>query len=569
MKIKKIILSSLLVLSAFLGIVFAALLTNVPTPLVMNKADTVKVLKAQGKYYELPVYVYHCSYDYQKDVANIDAITSHNPNDFYIEDDSFDLSNINSDLNCYVDQDTYDLHGDDGLPSSFYIIASKDLRGTLSTNEKVPLGGNTISSVLALPNILGLPVSWPTNTYLDEFEFVELNPDEKTPVFDGYEGTMTSNVDSPVTINDIKSLLKVVDEVDGDITDKIVVEKDEYSENSNVIGTYPIIFSATDNSGNKASITIYVQVVDITSPIIEGPETIETFISDPLKNEEILALYTASDNYDGNLTTQITFAKNNYESADKTRLGNYEIILSVKDSSRNVQYKKVQVTINDDIKPLISGPVEYVKDYNSPLTIADIMSRLLVHDNIDGDLSSRLTIEEDNYSGNESKIGKYNVIFSVTDDAGNKSNNFKVAIYVEDNEDPVFYINSIIISTHTFETLSEESIENYLVQTSLINKHDNYDLEIIENNYQGNQRIPGTYKMVVKVRYSTGNEEDINLAIFVNDNDHELVNEQFKENLFDFTFLEAMWKSIVMFFKSTWNWLVNSVFNPFINWLFK
>lgn len=549
MKIKKILISSLLVLSAFLGIIFATLLSNVKVPLVMNKAESVKALKAQGKYYELPVYVYHCSYDYQEDISFIDPITSNNPNDFYIDSDSFDLSSINNNLDCYVEQDTYYTHGNDGLPNSFYIISSVNLRGTLSTSEAVPLDGNTISSILSLPNILGLPYSG-LNSYLDPFEFADVDVDTKIPVFDGYQGKITSNVDSPITIEEIKSLLKVVDEVDGDITNRIVIENDDYSENSRTLGTYPVVFSATDNSYNKATITINVQVVDVTTPTILGPDTIETSISSPISNNEILAMYTASDNYEGNLTSSITFTKNNYESADKTRIGTHEVILSVKDSSKNVTYKTINVIVKDDIKPLISGPVEYIKDYNSPLTLADIMSRLLVSDNIDGDLSSKLKIVEDNYSGNESIVGTYNIIFNVTDNSGNTSNNFKIIIYVEDNEDPVFYINSMIISTHTFEELSIDNIENYLIQTSTINRYKEYNLEIIENDYQKNKRVPGTYKMVIKVKYANGEEENINLAIFVNDNDNDLINEQIKDSSLDFSFFKAMWKAVCHFFQS-------------------
>ncbi len=568
MKIKKILISSLLVLSAFLGIIFATLLSNVKVPLVMNKAESVKALKAQGEYYELPVYVYHCSYDYQEDISFIDPITSNNPNDFYIDSDSFDLSSINDDLDCYVEQDTYYTHGNDGLPNSFYIISSVNLRGTLSTSEAVPLDGNTISSILSLPNILGLPYSG-LNSYLDHFEFVDVDVDTKIPVFDGYQGKITSNVDSPITIEEIKSLLKVVDEVDGDITNRIVIENDDFSENSRTLGTYPVVFSATDNSYNKATITINVQVVDVTIPTILGPDTIETSISSPISNNEILAMYTASDNYEGNLTSSITFTKNNYESADKTRIGTHEVILSVKDSSKNVTYKTINVIVKDDIKPLISGPVEYIKDYNSPLTLADIMSKLLVSDNIDGDLSSKLKIVEDNYSGNETIVGTYNIIFNVTDNSGNTSNNFKIIIYVEDNEDPVFYINSMIISTHTFEELSIDNIENYLIQTSTINKYNEYNLEIIENDYQKNKRVPGTYKMVVKVKYANGEEENINLAIFVNDNDNDLINEQIKDSSLDFSFFKAMWKAIATFFKVTWNWFINSIVNPLKNWFIK
>ena len=63
--IKKIILSSLLVVPAFLGFIFASLLTDFSIPLIMSKASSGYVLKAGGKYYSLPVYIHYCIYDYQ------------------------------------------------------------------------------------------------------------------------------------------------------------------------------------------------------------------------------------------------------------------------------------------------------------------------------------------------------------------------------------------------------------------------------------------------------------------------------------------------------------------------
>jgi hypothetical protein len=57
-KIKNTILSIFLVLTAFLGIIFASLLTNFSLPLILSKASSTYSLKAADKYYDLPVYIH-------------------------------------------------------------------------------------------------------------------------------------------------------------------------------------------------------------------------------------------------------------------------------------------------------------------------------------------------------------------------------------------------------------------------------------------------------------------------------------------------------------------------------
>ena len=101
--------------------------------------------------------------------------------------------------------------------------------------------------------------------------------------------------------------LRLYDEIDGDLTDQIKVEKDSYTDYCNEIGTYSITFSVSDASKNTATITIYVQVSDLDNPIINGDESINTYLSSPLSSDDILKLYTATDEYDGDITKNIYF----------------------------------------------------------------------------------------------------------------------------------------------------------------------------------------------------------------------------------------------------------------------
>ena len=131
-----------------------------------------------------------------------------------------------------------------------------------------------------MDGVLGIPLT-ENGEDLDPFKIVTAEIDNKVPVFNGFEGIMTTDVDNPISMDNIKKLIKAVDEVDGDLTNRIVIESDSYSDNSYKVGTYPIIFSVTDNSGNKATITINILVVDTICPVITGSSTFNINISNP------------------------------------------------------------------------------------------------------------------------------------------------------------------------------------------------------------------------------------------------------------------------------------------------
>ena len=93
--------------------------------------------------------------------------------------------------------------------------------------------------------------------------------------------------------------------------------------------------------------------------------------------------------------------------------------------------------------------------------------------------------------------------------------------------------------------------------------YNNYNLEITENDYFQNKNVPGTYKMTVKVKYENGSEEKIRLSIYVNDNKKNQVNEL--SSILESLSSMSIWNKIIMLFKSTWSWILNTIINPIIN----
>lgn len=96
---------------------------------------------------------------------------------------------------------------------------------------------------------------------------------------------------------------------------------------------------------------------------------------------------------------------------------------------------KVYKYKTDEIPPVIQGQGVYITNVEHPILLDDVKKSLEAIDNVDGDISKSLIIKEENYTGNEAKIGTYEVLFECKD----KSNNiaqYKVTIKVYDVTDP-------------------------------------------------------------------------------------------------------------------------------------
>lgn len=535
---------------------FGFLTLNVLKGNEIVKASEEYYLQIEDQYYSLPLYLYSCDYDAQQDKAFLTPTTDQHPiNTYYISSNEYVLSSIDSYPSGYIEEEAYQLYGDDALPTDFWLVTSDPITSLIDTAD-MP---STISGIKeALGEVFkGIPLPEVFNDCYDTMQFVQYS-DQDSPVINGYEGVITSNVDSPITLSYIKSLIRAEDEVDGDLTDKIIVEQDNFTGNERILGEHLIVFSVSDNSGNKATLNIYVDVVDLTVPEINGPSEITTYISSPISTDGIKAKFTSQDNYDGNITSSLEIAKNTYEGADLTRPGTYEIVLKATDTSGNFTTHAVTIKLLDDVKPLISGDQSYVKNYDTQLTLAQIKENLTASDNVDGNITANITVIQDLYTGNESKVGKYNISFEVTDTAGNISNTFIVQVTVVDETDPVFYIDKTVISAHTFDTLSLEEIESYLIQRHRINTNLDYEIEVVTNEYEENKDKPGMYDYMLRLKYENNTTDTISLQIFVNDNEHDFQSSISNDAGISFwakiwEFLTVCWNAICSFFVNAWN----------------
>lgn len=139
----------------------------------------------------------------------------------------------------------------------------------------------------------------------------------------------------------------------------IVLKSNNYSSSYNVVGSYSLIYYATDYSGNNSEdFTITINVVDEKAPIIVAPTTIECNNSCLLLRDEITSKISVSDGYDGNINYTLT-GYDNYKNS-YSFVGNYELTISAKDSSGNNSTHIITLNNTDKIAPDFFVPKDFV-----------------------------------------------------------------------------------------------------------------------------------------------------------------------------------------------------------------
>ncbi len=179
------------------------------------------------------------------------------------------------------------------------------------------------------------------------------------------------------------------------------------SVDASKVGEYEIEYVYRQGNREHKAIRT-VKVVDTVSPVIalKGENSITVSKIDLFKEPG----YTATDNYDGDLTGAVKIEKK------KITDTKYEIIYTAIDSSGNTATAKREVEIKDKVPPVITlkgNRTLYVienNEYDDPGYTAT--------DDADGNISSSVKVTG---TVNTAVRGTYNITYSVTDTAGNSA----------------------------------------------------------------------------------------------------------------------------------------------------
>ncbi|MAU11687.1 MAG: hypothetical protein CL607_17815 [Anaerolineaceae bacterium] len=234
-----------------------------------------------------------------------------------------------------------------------------------------------------------------------------------------------------------------------------------------------------------------VSVVDTTAPVIQ---LVDDTITLALNEAYVEPGYTATDNYDGDLTSNVTTS----DDIDIATVGTYTVTYDVTDSSGN---EAVQVTrtviVADTIAPVITlnGDATENVEAGTPYTDAGATAT----DNVDGDLTSSIVVDNPVDTG---VLGTYTVTYDVTDSNGNDAVQVTRTVIVEDTTAPVI--------TVTPETLTITEGDTYTLPT--VTAEDSFDGDLTGSLNVGGQtpdnETVGTYVVTYDVADSSGNNAD-------------------------------------------------------------
>ncbi|MDE6655403.1 MAG: DUF5011 domain-containing protein, partial [Anaeroplasmataceae bacterium] len=162
----------------------------------------------------------------------------------------------------------------------------------------------------------------------------------------------------------------------------------------------------------------------------------------------------------------------------------------------------------------ISGNMTHFVDVNHPTSLNDIKARYHATDNVDGDITSRLSFET-NYNPQNLKVGTYYLIVYVYDKAGHKTLTADL-IRVKDFTAPTISLSK---TEHTIEVHSNFTLED---AKKFFSATDNFTPQNqiqwkFEDNYKNQFNTLGTYTITATAKDSDGNTSSKTLTIHVKD----------------------------------------------------
>jgi hypothetical protein len=208
----------------------------------------------------------------------------------------------------------------------------------------------------------------------------------------------------------------------------------------NKIGRYLINLSATDESGNVSYSFNEIEIIDTSKPtLIEVKDpTIEVLTPNSLVNLESILILSISDNYDAVNDLVVTIESN---SLNLDKIGTYDIVVKVVDTSLNELSKIIKVKVIDSIAPEVSLLREVVLELK---TAKPYFQEYFQYTDNYNKLSELKIVIKVNI--NMDKVGFYQIELTVTDTSNNVFSGRYVVI-VQDEEPPVIKQSKEIVIT--------------------------------------------------------------------------------------------------------------------------
>ncbi|MBC1566393.1 immunoglobulin-like domain-containing protein [Listeria booriae] len=254
----------------------------------------------------------------------------------------------------------------------------------------------------------------------------------------------------------------------------------------------------TDATYNANSTGANIAVTSNTAPVIAADDvTIKKGASfDPL------AVVTASDAEDGNLTSSVSVTAND---VDTSVVGTYHVTYSVTDSDGNTTTKTITVTVTSNDAPVITASDKTLKKGGS----FDPMAGVSASDTEDGNVTDNVTVTANDVD--TSAVGTYHVTYSVTDSDGNTTTK-TITVTVTSNDAPV-----IVASDQTIKKGKAFDVMAGVSASDLEDGDVTGGITVTANDVDTN--TVGTYHVTYSVTDSDGNTTTKTITVTITSND--------------------------------------------------
>lgn len=329
------------------------------------------------------------------------------------------------------------------------------------------------------------------------FTLVIVVKDEIAPIING-PNVLEVDVNQPPLLGDIiDTSYTMYDEYDGGLPYEIMV--DHYTSSKDTIGSYLVSFEVTDTSGNITIQTFTIEVKDYDPPIMESSSNYTTNVDQLETTDAIIHNLIFSDNYDTDLTIEVV--ENTYISNEQT-VGQYFLKIKVTDQSLNESIFTIHIEVYDNIPPVLTGPDTIQISYTEALKVEDILPLLAPSDNNTNLTTNDIQIVTDLYTNRTEEIGVYTIQFKVVDASGLEAYH-TVEITVVDDQLPIIFVDDYIVKINPDVTFNQQDALNLLIHSKELNEGD-YAMQVLIDEYTGNEKIPGLYVYQVAFENEVG-----------------------------------------------------------------
>ena len=296
----------------------------------------------------------------------------------------------------------------------------------------------------------------------------------------------------------IDESVTVTDNIDGDLTDSIVVLEDGYTGNAQIPGEYIVLISATDEAGNETQFELVILVIDEVPPVIQGPNTLSVQVDHLIPIDTLITdHFSFTDALDGDCESY-EIVSDDY--SQKTTVGEYPVVVRTQDKAGNVREKSFTVSIESNLPAVIEGPDNvtlYLSDQPNDPAITQLFSA-----------KDRATLDDLTIHISATEIvdytqsGRFNVTLTANDSFDNTAEK-TITVVLEDDIPPIFtYDDQIVVplgSTMSDMDLFHVIKSYYLDQGIIVDQ-----LSVIQDDYSEHAHEEGEYAYHAEIVSNTG-----------------------------------------------------------------